>query len=80
LYRASVGLLDRLAPLPRPVRLIGVSVSGLGRVGLTQVSLFGEEEEHARVDQVVDAINERFGEGTVRQARAVEGDDPEDGS
>ena len=80
IYRAAVGLLDRLAPLPRPVRLIGVSVSGLGRVGLTQVSLFGEEEQHARVDQVVDAINERFGEGTVRQARAVEGDDPEDGS
>ncbi len=78
--RTAVGLLDRLAPLPRPVRLIGVSVSGLGRVGLTQVSLFGEEEQHARVDQVVDAINERFGEGTVRQARAVEGDDPEDGS
>ena len=44
------------------------------------MSLFGEEEQHARVDQVVDAINERFGEGTVRQARAVEGDDPEDGS
>jgi DNA polymerase-4 len=73
--RAAAGLLDRLGPLPRPVRLIGISVSGLGRADLTQVSLFDDEDARA-VDEVKDAINERFGEGTVRQAREVDPDDP----
>jgi DNA polymerase-4 len=72
--RAACGLLDRLGTLSRPVRLIGVSVSGLGRADLTQVSLFGDEEAQVRVDQVTDAINERFGEGTVRRAREVDPD------
>jgi DNA polymerase IV len=77
--RAASGLLDRLGTLPRPVRLIGVSVSGLGRADLAQVPLFGDEEAQVRVDQVKDAINERFGEGTVRRAREVGPADP-DGS
>lgn len=72
-FRAAVGLLDRLGTLPRPVRLVGVSVSGLARADLAQVPLFGDDEQQARVDHVVDAINERFGEGTVRPAR---GGDP----
>ena len=75
--RAAAGLLDRIGALPRPVRLIGVSVSGLGHAGLAQVSLFGDEDAHVRVDQVKDAINERFGEGTVRQARDLEPEDPD---
>ncbi|HYM91179.1 MAG TPA: DNA polymerase IV [bacterium] len=73
LFRTAVGLLDRLGTLPRPVRLVGVSVSGLGRADLAQVPLFGDEDQQGRVDQLVDAINERFGEGTVRQPR---GGDP----
>jgi DNA polymerase-4 len=78
-FRATMGLLDRLGRLPQPVRLVGVSVSGLAPADLVQVSLFGEEELHARVDQVVDAINERFGEGTVRQAREGDPADPASG-
>jgi DNA polymerase-4 len=78
-FRAAMGLLDRLGRLPQPVRLVGVSVSGLAPADLVQVSLFGEEELHARVDQVVDAINERFGEGTVRQAREGDPADPASG-
>jgi DNA polymerase-4 len=74
--RAAAGLLDRLGSLPRPVRLIGISVSGLGRAALTQVSLFGDEAAREPVDEVKDAINERFGEGTVRQAREVDPDAP----
>jgi DNA polymerase IV len=75
--RAAVGLLDRLGALPRPVRLIGVSVSGLGRADRAQVSLFGDADPQVRVDRVKDAINERFGEGTVRQARDLDVEDPE---
>ncbi len=70
--RATVRLLDRLGPLSGPVRLIGISVSGLGRADMTQVSLFEPEDASARVDQVMDRINERFGEGTLRQARDVD--------
>jgi DNA polymerase-4 len=76
LLRAAAGLLDRLGARPRPVRLIGVSVSGLGRADLTQGSLFGDEDTRGLVDEVKDAINERFGDGTVRQAREVDPDDP----
>ena len=72
-FRAVMGLLDRLGSLPRPVRLVGVSVSGLAPADLAQVPLFGDEEHQARVDQVVDAINDRFGEGTVRPAREGDG-------
>lgn len=75
--RAGMGLLDRLGTLPRAVRLIGVSVSGLGRADLAQVSLFEAADPQVRVDRVKDAINERFGEGTLRQARDLEVDDPE---
>jgi DNA polymerase-4 len=78
-FRAAMGLLDRLGRLPQPVRLVGVTVSGLAPADLVQVSLFGEEELNARVDQVVDAINERFGEGTVRQAREGDPADPASG-
>jgi len=48
-------------------------VSGLAPADLAQVPLFGDEEHQARVDQVVDAINDRFGEGTVRPAREGDG-------
>jgi DNA polymerase-4 len=74
-HRVAVGLLDRLRRPGRPVRLVGVCVSGLAPADLAQVSLFGDEVQQLRVDRIVDAINERFGDGTVRQARAV---DPED--
>jgi len=69
----------------RRVRLIGVSVSGLERPAAAQLGLFGggrqgaarasAQDEAARlrsVDCVVDAINERFGEGTVNNARVIE--------
>jgi len=77
--RAAAGLLDRLGTLPRPVRLVGISVSGLGRADLAQVSLFSDEDAQGLVDQVKDAINERFGEGTVRQAREVDPPDADSG-
>ena len=79
IMRAIVRLWDRIEPLPRPVRLVGVSVSRVRRPGSVQLDLFREENREGRVDRVVDAINVRFGEGTVRQARLVDDDtDKED--
>lgn len=76
ILRALARLWNRIEPLPRPVRLLGVSVSRVSRPGSVQLDLFREENRQGRVDRVVDAINVRFGEGTVRQARLVD-DDPE---
>jgi len=64
----------------RRVRLLGVSVSGLEHARGAQVALFAEPGTGGRphaavrnpVDRVVDAINERFGQGTVQSARAAE--------
>lgn len=70
--RAALRLLDRLGTLSGPVRLIGISVSGLGGADITQLPLFEGEDGGAGVDEVVDAINERFGSGTVRPARDVD--------
>ena len=70
--RTAVRLLDRLGVLPRAVRLIGVSVSGLERADVKQGALFADDDTGARVNQVMDEINERFGEGTLRPARDVE--------
>jgi DNA polymerase-4 len=64
----------------RRVRLLGVSVAGLEHAAGAQVALFAGAGEAGRreaavgdpIDRVVDAINERFGEGTVQSARAAE--------
>jgi DNA polymerase IV len=70
----------------RRVRLVGVSVSALERPAAAQLGLFAgrpgpgavrvsPQDEAARgksVDRVVDAINERFGTGTVNAAGVME--------
>ncbi len=62
----------RLAPRTQPIRLLGISVSRLGRAA--QLDLFGRGARQGKVDQVVDSINAKFGEGTVKPARLA-GDD-----
>jgi DNA polymerase IV len=86
---AAAGLWRRLESKEpsRRVRLIGVSVSGLERPATAQLALFAAaragaprapaQDDAARlrtVDRVVDAINERFGAGTLNSAAAVEPD------
>jgi DNA polymerase IV len=71
LLGAAVRMWTRLEPLPKPVRLLGVSASRLCPSRTRQVSLFGEQDREGRVDRVVDAINARYGEGTVRRARLM---------
>ncbi len=71
LLSAAIRMWTRLEPLPQPVRLLGVSASRLSPSGTRQVSLFGERDREGRVDRVVDAINARYGEGTVRWARLM---------
>jgi DNA polymerase-4 len=74
--RAVAGLWRRLEPLARRVRLVGVTISGLERPAAVQVGLFGgggaAGRDPAPIDRVVDAINERFGAGTLGPARVLE--------
>jgi DNA polymerase-4 len=55
----------------RPVRLIGVAVSGLG-APMRQLNLFDRGwEEDARLMQAVDAIRERFGQQALQRAATL---------
>jgi len=69
-YQAAARLWIRLASGAQPVRLLGVGLSRLGRSA--QLDLFSGDRR-GRVDRLMDAINTRFGDGTMRQARLVEG-------
>lgn len=72
IFRAAEELLDA-EPLPMPLRLIGVSVSGLSR-GERQLGLWDEpgEEEMLRLDKALDAINEKFGGTAVFRGRTFD--------
>ena len=75
LHHAVRRVWERLLPLARPVRLLGVTASRLAPSGSRQTLLFGDGDRRERVDRVVDAINTRFGNRTVRQARLADAED-----
>ena len=53
----------------RPLRLIGVSVSGLvSAEGYYQQSLFGGDEHRRRMSEAVDSLRDRFGEHALVKA------------
>jgi hypothetical protein len=64
----------RMLPLAQPVRLLGIGVSRISRAASMQVELFGGALRRPDVDPLIDALNARFGEGTVRRARLMDGD------
>jgi nucleotidyltransferase/DNA polymerase involved in DNA repair len=77
LYEAAAENLQRVKPQGRRVRLIGVSISRFEPPEERQLSLFEEDvptddERDERVQEVVDAIKNRFGHRAVRQARSLE--------
>jgi DNA polymerase-4 len=68
LYRRALALLDREA-VTAPVRLIGLSASGLGPGGRGQLPLLDSAAaRRERLGLVVDRLTARFGEGAVRPA------------
>lgn len=69
IFRAAEGLLDA-QQLSLPVRLIGVSVSGLSH-GERQLDLLGDPREEARVrlDKALDSLRERHGRDAVTRGR-----------
>jgi DNA polymerase IV len=68
IYQEACGLLDRVR-LAQPVRLIGLSVSGLGAAGQGQLPLFGPDAvRQERLGRALDRLAERFGGNAVRPA------------
>jgi len=68
LYRRAHTLLER-EQLDQPVRLIGLSASGLGPSGAGQLSLLDPDAvRRERLARVVDRLAERFGDDVVRPA------------
>lgn len=68
IYRAAEALLDAHWPEGKPVRLIGVGVSGLGGQQ-RQLDLFDRSwEQDGRLMQAVDAIRARFGQQALQRA------------
>ncbi|HKZ75178.1 MAG TPA: DNA polymerase IV [Actinomycetota bacterium] len=68
IFREAWEALLRLAP-KEPVRLVGLSVSGLTRAGdPRQLPLFGRPDRTEVVGRVVDELRARFGPDAVRRA------------
>lgn len=72
IFRRACSLLQRV-PLAQPVRLTGVSVSGLTSVESPQLQLFAEPAaRRARLARAVDALVARFGDRAVIPASILE--------
>jgi len=68
IYRAAASLFDATWPKGKPVRLVGVGVSGLG-AQQRQLELFDRTwEQDGRLMQAVDAIRARFGQQALQRA------------
>ncbi len=74
LYRRALAMLDREA-VAEPVRLIGLSASGLGPGDQGQLPLLDPVAvRRDRLGPVVDQLTARFGEGAVKPASLLGGD------
>ena len=75
IYRAARVLLDA-DPLARPLRLIGVGMSGFSEAAAQTLSLFDAVQEPARAadakfQQALDKLEDKFGKGAVRRGQAL---------
>ena len=75
IYRSAVAVLDGIR-LRGSIRLLGVSLSGIGKDG-HQMSLFEEteREKKAALAKAMDTVNDKFGEHTVTYASTITQDD-----
>ena len=75
-YAVSAALFDELWDKKTPLRLLGITLTGITREADAQLSLFPDEkkERARRRDQAVDAIRGKFGSGTIVRASALDSD------
>lgn len=60
--------------LPKPVRLVGVSVGKLVRAIPAQASLFPSDQRWQAATMALDAANDRYGDWTVRRGSLMRGE------
>jgi DNA polymerase IV len=72
IYQSALSILDSI-DLQRSVRLLGVSISQLGKEG-GQMSLFDQKNAAKKTlrNKAMDAVNDKFGENTVTFALAID--------
>lgn len=70
LYEAGIILLDRHWP-GSPVRMIGLSLSGLTQKGFSQYDIFGRTEKLRKLALACDKIRSRFGENIIKRAASL---------
>ena len=76
-YQAAVILLRELWDGKKPLRLIGLSLTGLDDGSYQQFSLMDQNEKRIReqkADKVMDDIRSRFGRDMVRRGSLVNND------
>jgi DNA polymerase-4 len=70
LYQAGLWLLDRHWP-GYPVRMVGLSLSGLARDAAVQCDVFGRSERLRRLAGACDKIKNRFGEKVIKRGSSL---------
>lgn len=78
IYEVALTLFDRTWPEGRPVRLIGVGVSGFDDPG-EQLGLWGQVKarQDERLESTLDELRDRFGERIVRRGSQLRSEDGE---
>ena len=77
IYQAGCSLLEQNWNTSRPVRLIGVSLSGFNEDSSDQLSLFGQMgnnvkgEKNKRIDNAMDKIRNKYGSEIISLAALV---------
>lgn len=76
LFRCACRLFDEAWDGKTPLRQLGVQANRLEERGLRQYSIFsvsdaGDYEKRAKLDNAIDDLREKYGEGILRRARFV---------
>lgn len=69
IYHLALDLMGKVRPKGKPVRLIGVGVSGLG-APLRQLGLWdADSEKSRRLQEALDAVRARYGEKAIQRGK-----------
>jgi len=77
IYANAAALLDALAPLPSPVRLLGVRAEDLSARETTSQTLWDDDGDWRAAEAVVDEARSRFGKAALRPASLIRPTGPE---